>query len=280
LSCRFLLSLSVSSVARGTLGSPLIFPIPALLRYDIERVEINIIDSLLWLRNNCLPSGKSFTDKILAYQKKMADYEHESADAMPCLWPPNVLAPTLPEELEDAGVTTYIAPTYPTPDHPEYDDFCAVLKVVRKLLLLTRNRLIALCQQLQVHVQSPILAQVWVTFRHLLRNHIELFFDRHIDQWILCSLYGVSRSVKYHPELKFAKIIEAYVAVREEELGPIMCQRIVRHIRITAPTATDEGMGNIISLYNKVFVPKMKEYLLNSESLRRCTMTLSTMQQK
>jgi Retinoblastoma-associated protein B domain/Retinoblastoma-associated protein A domain len=272
----FLRSLSVNSVAHDKLASPLISPLPALLRNHIEQVEIHTIDSLLWLRNRTLPSGTSFTDKILEYQKKMA--EQKSDDDVPCLWPPNVLAPKLQEELEDAGVTTYIAPTYPTPEHPEYDDLCAVLQVIQKLLLLARNRLVALCQQLQVNVQSPVFTQVWVTFRHVLRNHVELFFDRHIDQWILCTLYGVSRSVKYQPELKFAKIIEAYVTVREQELGPIMCQRIVRHIRIAAPTATDEGMGNIISLYNKVFVPKMKDFLLNSESLRRCTMKLTSLQ--
>lgn len=277
-SSRFLRSLAVTSVARGKLTSPLIFPLPSLLRNDIEQVEVNIIDSLLWLRNKTLPSGTSFTDRILEYQQTMAI--QGPTDARPCLWPPNVLAPTLQEELEDAGVTTYIARTYPTPEHPEYDNLYDLSRVITKLLLLARNRLVALCHRLQVHAQGPVFTQVWVTFRHLLRCHVDLFFDRHIDQWILCTLYGVSRSVKYQPELKFAKIIEAYVAIREQELGPIMCQRIVRHIRITAPTATDEGMGNIISLYNKVFVPRMKDYLLNSESLRRCTITLASSQQK
>ena len=268
----FLRSLSLNSVARGKMGSPLLFHLPLLLRTEIELVDTNIIDSLLWLRNNSLSSVTSFTDKILEYQKSMA------SEKSVCLWPPQVLAPTLPEEVYDSGLTSYVEPIYPTPDHPKYDDLNTILYVTKKLLKLVHDRIEKLCRKLQVHIASPVLPQVWVTFRHLLRNHVDLFFDRHIDQWILCTLYGVSRSVKYQPELKFAKIIEAYVAVREHELGSTMCQRIVRHIRISAGTATDEGMGNIISLYNKVFVPTMKDYLLNSESLRRCTIKLSSLQ--
>lgn len=150
--------------------------------------------------------------------------------------------------------------------------------IMCKLLLLAYRRIEALCNYLKVPPDYPVKSQVWATFRYLVRNHIELLFDRHVDHWILCSLYGVSRTVKYEPELKFAKIIEIYVAVREPELGSVTCQRIVRHIKIAVGMTAEGSMGNVITLYNKVFVPAMKEYLLNSKSLKSCTAKLAKLQ--
>jgi Retinoblastoma-associated protein B domain len=89
-----------------------------------------------------------------------------------------------------------------------------------------------------------------------------------VDHWILCCIYAVCRTVKYDPEVKFAKIIEAYVAVREPDLGSVTCQRIVRHVKLSAGKTAEEGMGNVIILYNKVFVPAMKDHLLHSPSLK------------
>jgi hypothetical protein len=164
---------------------------------------------------------------------------------------------------------------YPGPDHEDFADF----RAMSNILHLARGRIEALCRYLKVPPEYPVASQVWVTFRYLVRNHIELLFDRHVDHWILCTLYGVSRTVKYEPELKFAMIIESYIAVREPVLGSVTCQRIVRHIKITAGKTADDSLGNVITLYNRVFVPAMKEHLLNSKSLQRCTVELAQLQQ-
>jgi hypothetical protein len=91
-------------------------------------------------------------------------------------------------------------------------------------------------------------------------------------------LYGVTRSLKYQPDLKFANIIEAYFVTRERDLGSITCQGIVRQVIISPGKTSEEGMGNIISLYNIVFIPAMKENLLNSESLKRNAINLAQLQ--
>ena len=67
--------------------------------------------------------------------------------------------------------------------------------ILRKLLRLAYYRIEALCRYLQI--PSFVTAQVWITFRYLVRNRLELLYDRHVDHWILCCVYGVSRSIKY-----------------------------------------------------------------------------------
>jgi hypothetical protein len=198
------------------------------------------------------------------------------------LWPPEVLAPTLPEELLDVNQSEnegneneLESILYPDDKHKDYGDYQFVSYILRRLLKLSYYRIVALCQELNVPTEYPMASQVWITFRFLIRNHIELLYDRHVDHWIMCSLYGVSRTVKYKPEIKFAQIIDAYVAVRGEELGEMTCQKIVRHIKIEAGSDADQNkdgiIGNVIMLYNKVFVPNMKSYLLKSSSLKTCT---------
>lgn len=274
----FLRSLSAESTARGQLGSPLIFGLPRLLLKDMRQVEVNIIDSLLWARNSAI-AAESLTDKIIEWRERTT--KKTGKDDV-CLWPPPVLALTIREELEDAGTDeTVEQPIYPGPEHDQYADFRCALHILRKLLQLAHGRIMAMCKYLKIpiEVEYPVAPQVWATFRYLVRNHIELLFDRHVDHWILCALYGVTRTVKYEPELKFAKIIESYIAVRESELGSVTCQRIVRHIKITAGNTTEDSMGNVITLYNNVFVPAMKEHLLNSQSLKSCATKLARLSQ-
>lgn len=267
---KFLQALSVNSSARDNLGSPLIFCIPRMLQKDIRRVEVNILDSLIWTKSLTLES-ESFMEKIVEFQQNMA----ETPDEALCLWPPQVLAPTLHHEVDEYGGDLR---KYPSPGHVLYDDFCSVSDILRKILRLANQRITELCASLQIPSEYPVASQVWVAFRYLMRNHIDLVFDRHLDHWILCSLYGVCRTLKYVPELKFTKIIESYIALREQDLGAMTCQRIIRHIKLYSGKAAGESVGNIINLYNVVFVPAMKQHLLNSASLKRCTIELETLQ--
>jgi Retinoblastoma-associated protein B domain len=170
----------------------------------------------------------------------------------------------------------------------------AVDFIMERLLSMAQSRILQLCRQLRIRTSSndddddndgddgdPMVMvshQMYIVFRYILRNYVHLFCNRHVDHWILCVMYGVTRSIKYPPELKFAQIISAYMAVRTPEIGTATCQQIVRQV-ILVPTDPDHvastEMGNVISLYNLVFVPTMKDYLLNSHSLRLCSVKLA-----
>jgi hypothetical protein len=249
--------------ARGKLGSPLIFALPRILQREAKQTEVQILDSLLWARDPKFID--SMPDKIEEFEEK-SDKEKES-DAV-CLWPPEILAPTLREEIEDlAGETART--DFPTPEHPDFAEYKCVSYLLRKLLRFAFHRIQALCKVLDVPHDLPVATQVWVAFRYLLRHNIDLLYDRHVDHWILCSLYGVGKTLRLKPDISFARIIEAYVSVRGQELGDVTCQRIVRHIKISTGSNANATIGNVIVLYNKVFVPSMKEHLLKSRSLKR-----------
>jgi hypothetical protein len=70
----FVQSLSVNSVARGTL---LIFDLPRMLVKDIQQVEVNVIDSLLWARHSIFTS--------INQEKTKA---REPNEVTICWWPP------------------------------------------------------------------------------------------------------------------------------------------------------------------------------------------------
>ena len=119
-----------------------------------------------------------------------------------------------------------------------------------------------------------LLKYSWHTFRHLLRRHIKLFYDRHIDHWILTTIYGVGKRMKFNPEITFARTIEAYIHVRGPELGESQCHRIVRQVKIKTSEGSSQ-LGHIILLYNKVFIPAMRLHLLKSEDLKEATRLLA-----
>jgi len=82
--------------------------------------------------------------------------------------------------------------------------------------------------------------------------------------------------MKYEPVITFARIIDVYVATRGKDLGERTCQAICRHVKILdgagGPDNTSYNapqIGNILKLYNIVYVPIFKNYLLKSKSLKK-----------
>jgi len=89
--------------------------------------------------------------------------------------------------------------------------------------------------------------------------------------------------MKLLPELSFSKIIEVYTTLNKERLGNKACQRIIRHIKLQTNEDCVDGTdgktlkrkkankrnGNVIHLYNQIYVPSMKSHLLGSKSLKK-----------
>jgi hypothetical protein len=76
-----------------------------MIQKEIKQADVHIIDSLLWARD--LKFETSFPDVI-------EELEERSATGEVCLWPPEVLAPALHEEVLDCGGDEEQR-TYPTP---------------------------------------------------------------------------------------------------------------------------------------------------------------------
>jgi Retinoblastoma-associated protein B domain/Retinoblastoma-associated protein A domain len=255
--------------------SPLLL-LPRFLQKDFRRTEQSVLDSLLWARDPKFE--EPFPDKIEDLAERTAKRKNSTptsfgggtgwteTDEPCCWWPVPELAPTMPEEILDYGQPE--KKRYPTPQINNYAEFKTVSSLIHRVMEQAYGRIEKLCRALDVPLQTSLVTHVWVAFRYLLRNRVDLFFDRHVDHWILTSIYGVARKMKYN-DITFARIIDAYVATRSPELGDVTCQRIIRHIKINMTDSEGSQLGNVIVLYNKIFVPVMKEHLLKSESLKR-----------
>jgi len=265
------------ATARGNLQSPLMFPFPRLLVNEIRHTKGLLLDSLAWVR---VPGSMGMADWIEALKKlgpkspKNGNAENDSASLQ--WWPPEILVrretDLVLEKIEPSDCKTK---SYPSQGDDYYEEYRNISRLLRDILGDADARIRALCNFLGIPPLSPVQTQVNVAFQYLLRHHVDVFYNRHMDPLILCCLYGVGKSMRHLPDLRFARIIDAYVAVRGQDLGDVTCQRIVRHVRLTKNGASDDApIGNVILLYNNVFVRRMKDYLLNNPFLKHATEAL------
>eukprot|EP00543_Licmophora_paradoxa_P009458 CAMPEP_0202476076 /NCGR_PEP_ID=MMETSP1360-20130828/93231_1 /ASSEMBLY_ACC=CAM_ASM_000848 /TAXON_ID=515479 /ORGANISM="Licmophora paradoxa, Strain CCMP2313" /LENGTH=864 /DNA_ID=CAMNT_0049103265 /DNA_START=268 /DNA_END=2862 /DNA_ORIENTATION=- len=248
--------------------------LPTILQKYMGHCEVLVLDSLIWSRDDSIAAEGCVIDVIRDI------IVAKTEDGTMSCWPPEVLLPTLEEEKLDANsagdkfLEQRLQKKIPSPT-PE-QNFVSYL--LRKLLKIVYFRLSSLCSILQIPLTTPVASQTWIAFRYLLRREIQLLYDRHVDQLLLCALYGVTKIIRYEPEVTFGRIIEAYTACRGMELGEKNCTRVVRHIRLIreedgmqVPKSQKKDYGNIIHLYNQVFVTAMKNHLLQSESLKQAS---------
>ena len=242
-------------------GSPIVCGLPRILQKHMERTEIQILDSVVWLQNT---SGGLSHDILAATIRQLQSH--------PGAWPPEALQAVLPEEMEDLGFTSWGDINCKSP-FASSDETNFLSYLLRKLLKVAYYRIQAMCHALSLPV-DPVANQVLVAFRFLLRNAVELLYDRHVDQSIVCSIYSVCKTLKVFPEPTFARITEAYMAVRADELGEKPCQLIVRHVNLVQGGVQDlepddSPVGDIIKFYNSLYIPKMQQHLMHSKSLKR-----------
>lgn len=134
---------------------------------------------------------------------------------------------------------------------------CAELGVnifFSKILKLAAIRIRNLCERLR-HVEQT--ERVYNIFKQILDQQTSLFFNRHIDQIILCSLYGVAKVSQL--TLTFKEIVSNYK--REQQCKPEVFRRV-----FVGSTNRNGALGSrhvdIIVFYNEVFVPAVKPFLV------------------
>ena len=123
------------------------------------------------------------------------------------MWPPKVLEPTQGQEflhdLEDNNT--------PTDAESLVGDLSSesnyINYLITKVMSLVLKRVSILCEHIGISCHDPIIRKVWYTFRQVLSKKCHLLYGQHIDQVLLCTIYGVGKVVKYSPELTFSKII-------------------------------------------------------------------------
>eukprot|EP00977_Amphora_coffeiformis_P026925 scaffold31792_cov168-Amphora_coffeaeformis.AAC.1 len=234
------------------------FPLPKGLPQRVYRefynAEMEVLDTVLWAKD------PNFEDVL----PDRVDDLIETTDEKCCWWPVKVLIDENEEGAEDI--------MYPSAKEDAYylEIYHNLSVLMERALEVSHNRMERVCRALGIPHWRLLLKYSWHTFRHLLRQHIKLFYDRHIDHWILTTIYGVGKRMKFVPEITFARTIEAYLDVRGPELGEVQCHRIVRQVKIRTQEGSSQ-LGHIILLYNKVFIPAMRSHLLKSVELKEAT---------
>ncbi|KAG8089914.1 hypothetical protein GUJ93_ZPchr0011g27799 [Zizania palustris] len=150
---------------------------------------------------------------------------------------------------------TFSSPTVSNP--VTGNEKCAVVGVqifFSKILKLAAIRIRNLCERLR---QVELTERVYNIFKQILDQQTALFFNRHVDQLILCCLYGVAKVSDL--ALTFKEIVNNYK--REPHCKP----EVFRSVFIGS-TNRNGGLGtrhvDIIVFYNEVFVPTAKPLLV------------------
>jgi Retinoblastoma-associated protein B domain/Retinoblastoma-associated protein A domain len=282
-------------------GSPILFGLPRILQRHIEHTEVQVLDSVVWARNLHPSVGMGYVgdpdeeDAELSLFQVIGDLKLTLPKNS--YWPPESLLPTLPEELENLNMISndgrIIETTRTTAVITSSTDAAFVSFLFRKLLKIAFARIEAICHALEIPPSFPIVREAWIAFRYLLRQHIDLLFERHLDHLIVCTIFGVCRSIMgLAGNITFARVHDVYVSVRGLELGERSCIRIMRYVKLLSNEEMDQQqlaknreaarmapqssllsatmpIGTIIDFYNYVYVRKMKQHLCKAKSIRR-----------
>ncbi|KAJ7517798.1 hypothetical protein O6H91_21G040500 [Diphasiastrum complanatum] len=152
--------------------------------------------------------------------------------------------------------STFASPQRPSPRGA--GETCAetVISVFfQKVLKLAAIRIRMLLERLRQ--SNQVMEQVYHAIQHALHHVTSLFFNRHIDQLILCCIYGVCKVSKLN--LTFKEIIYQYRKL--PQCKPQVFRNVF--IDLQQPGRRDgHETGDIIRFYNEIFVPSTKCFLL------------------
>ena len=125
---------------------------------------------------------------------------------------------------------------------------------LKKVEYLAAYRVHDMCTRLLL--RTPLVVQVWECLKAVIHTPArQLLVGRHLDQIIMCTIYGVCKVNKRTEEdaKTFRHIIEQYK--RQEKASA----KVFREVRMQS--AADQPQ-DIIAFYNKIFIPHMKDNLL------------------
>ena len=124
--------------------------------------------------------------------------------------------------------------------HPSFGQF------FKRVLSYSANKItdISNC----VKLNPPTQEEIWVAFKYFLSEKTEFLISRHLDQAILCTIYGVCKNNKQ--SVSFKLLFDQHTALYQAD-----------NELFTKVKLADGKTGDIIKFYNEVYVNAMKDYL-------------------
>ncbi|XP_065875156.1 retinoblastoma-related protein-like [Euphorbia lathyris] len=151
--------------------------------------------------------------------------------------------------------SAFASPTCPNPGRG--GETCAETSIniffgkINKLAAVRINGMIERLQQSQHHIRE----NVYRLFQQILSQRTSLFFNRHIDQIILCCFYGVAKISKLN--LTFKEIICNY-GKQPQCNRQVFCSVFADRLSARQNRRTGQDHVDIITFYNQIFIPAAK----------------------
>jgi len=236
--------------------------LPVFFITTLHETEESTLEALLWAQNGQTYESRRTIVGVIQQLTLAGD------QGCHFRWPPGILESNSRQDVEKSARKSHIVPSKLVGLGELGPEYTYVTFLMKKVLNISSQRIAKICVSLLIPPTYPVASQIWSAFRHLLRNHIHLLYSRHVDQLILCTIFGVCKMMKLVPEITFTKIVEVY-----RDLS-INSERIISHIALKDNSKKCQTTGNIIHLYNQVYVPTMKKYLLHNKSLEASSLIL------
>ncbi|NXG08261.1 RB protein, partial [Sakesphorus luctuosus] len=241
---------------------------PSLTREMIkhlERCENRIMESLAWQSGSPLfdlirqsKEREGQTDQPEANSTPNTPFQHNHTAADLYLSPVRSPKKKASGPSPSANSTPNAQPTA-SPQTQKPQKSTSLSLFYKKVFLLAYRRLhILFLQLLSDHPDLESL--IWTLFQHTLQNEYELMRDRHLDQIMMCSMYGICK-VK-NVDLRFKIIVSAYKELCNTN------QETFKRVLIR-----EEQYDSIIVFYNLVFMQKLKTNILQYASNRPPTLS-------
>jgi retinoblastoma-like protein 1 len=150
----------------------------------------------------------------------------------------------------------------------------------KRVLNIAAESLSDLCQK--IGITDEISEMIWSVVKVLLSQETDMLYNRHLDQLIMCSIYGVCRihqnclkpnGTDEKRQVLFNQIIEAYKDLNKKKGTPF---NLVKpnsvswvFVEVLLDQADPESMKvDIIQFYNKVYLNRMKAYIIQTKQAK------------
>ncbi|NXU87310.1 RB protein, partial [Xiphorhynchus elegans] len=241
---------------------------PSLTREMIkhlERCEHRIMESLAWQSGSPLfdlikqsKEREGQTDQPETTSTPSTPFQHNHTAADLYLSPVKSPKKKASGPPPSANSTPNAQPTA-SPQAQKPQKSISLSLFYKKVFLLAYRRLHTLFLQL-LSDHPDLESLIWTLFQYTLQNEYELMRDRHLDQIMMCSMYGICK-VK-NVDLRFKIIVSAYKELCNTN------QETFKRVLIR-----EEQYDSIIVFYNLVFMQKLKTNILQYASNRPPTLS-------
>jgi retinoblastoma-associated protein len=124
----------------------------------------------------------------------------------------------------------------------------------KRVLHLSAQKITDISRQLNAN--EDIIERIWLIMKIQLSTEPQLLIDRHLDQLVMCTIYGVCK-VQPSLSITFNNIINVYQDIYK-------LQRNLNDIYLKVLIKSGEKK-DIIHFYNDVYIKIMKEYIIQTK---------------